>query len=164
MGSPKNGGYIKTLSVTKNQTKTLDKFLKQSIPLQKEAAEIFRGFGSPNGSAYKSITDAANTNFQQQTIPSILNAFGSDSRGSSALNQTLAQGATSLNKDLAAQLSGMKLQGAQGLAGLGTGQATLGTQTPQFAYQQRQQPFWQSLLLGGVQAGGEAARGAFGAK
>lgn len=153
---------MKTPATTSRQNKVLDKLLKQSIPLQKEAADIYRGFGSPTGSAARSITEAANTNFQQQTIPSILNAFGSDSRGSSALNQTLAAGASNLNQNIAAQLAQMQLQGAQGLGNLGTGNAQIGTQTPQFAYLQRQQPFWQSLLLGGVQAGGEAARGALG--
>ena len=162
MGAPKGGGYIKKEATTKNVSKLLEKLAKQSLPLQKESAEIFRGFGSPTGSAAQSITNAANKNFQQQTIPSILNAFGSDARGSSALNQTLAAGASDLNTNIAAQLGQQQLSAAQGLGNLGSGQAQLSAGTPQFAYAQRAQPFWQSLLGAGVQAGGQAAGGYFG--
>lgn len=162
MGASKSGGYMKMPTVTGKQSKVLNSLLKEALPLQRESADIYRGFASPQGTAYKSIVDAANTNFQQRTIPSILNAFGSDSRGSSALNQTLAAGASDLNQSLAAQLAQMQLNSAQGLGNLGTGNAQVGTQTPQFAYQQRQQPFWQSALLGGLGAGGQALGGYFG--
>jgi hypothetical protein len=48
----------------------------------------------------------------------------------------------------AAQLAGMPFQ--QGLSA-----ASLGLGTQPFAYMQRQTPFWQQALLGGIQAGGQ---------
>ncbi len=60
-------------------------------------------------------------------------------------------------------LAQMQLQASQGLGNLGSQQATLGTQTPQFAYQQRQQPFWQQALLSGIQGGSQAAGSFLGA-
>lgn len=157
MGQSKNGGYQKLPAITSKQSKALNEFLKQSKGLLQESAEGYRQF-SPGGQGGQAITNLANQNFQQQTLPSIMNAFGSGSKTSSALNQALASGAAGLNTNLAAQQSQNALQSAAGLGGLGTGQAQLGSQN-QFAYAQRQQPFWQSLLLGGVNSAGTAFGG-----
>ncbi len=136
--------------------------LQQSQGNYQQAAQGFQQF-LPGGGGGQAISDAAHQRFQQQTIPSIMNAFGSDAKSSSALNQALAAGASNLNTDIAAQLAQMQLGAAQGLGGLAQGQASIGTQTPQFAYAPKQQPFWQSALLGGLntagQFGSQAIRG-----
>lgn len=49
--------------------------------------------------------------FEQQTIPNIMERFaGSDSKGSSGLNQTLAQAGRGLSGDLANQRSNLRMQ------------------------------------------------------
>ncbi len=159
MGQSKDGGYTQKPTVTPGQKSFLDQLLEMAGPNLGKAAGGFAEF-LPGGGGGKAITEQANKNFQQQTIPSILNAFGTGSKGSSSLNQALAAGASNLNTDLASQLSQMQLAAAQGLGNIGLGQGGLGAGTPQFAYLQKQMPFWQSLLLGGVQAGGQAAKGA----
>jgi hypothetical protein len=153
MGQSKGGGYSRQPTVTDQQKSLLDQFLQMAGGNAGAAAEGFMQF-LPGGGGGKAISDAAHQRFEQQTVPSILGSFGAGSKGSSALNQALAGGAANLNSDIAAQLSQMQLQAAQGLGGLSQGQAQIGTQ-PQFAYQQNAQPFWQQALLGGLGAGGQ---------
>lgn len=157
MGQSKGGGYVKKDAVTPEQKAYLDKILQQSASNQQQSAAGFAEF-LPGGGGGKAISDAAHARFQQQTVPSILGAFGGGSKGSSALNQALAAGASNLNTDIASQLAQMQLQAASGLGGLGTQQGQLGSKD-QFAYMQRQQPFWQSATLGLLGAGGQAAGG-----
>ena len=154
MGQSKDGGYIQKDAVTPEQKSFLDQILQMAGGNLGQAAQ---GFGQflPGGGGGKAITDQANKNFQQQTIPSILNAFGSGSKGSSSLNQALAAGASNLNTDLASQLSQMQLQASQGLGNIGLGQGGIGAGTPQFAYLQRQ-----PSRLGGALQGGVAGAGA----
>lgn len=161
MGQSKNSSKIKKEStVTSKQSKALDKMIAEGEKLMKESADIYRGFG-PGGQAAQSVTDEANRNFQQTTLPSILNSYGSGNKGSSGLNQALASGAANLNSSIAAQMANMQLQGAQGLGNLGSGQANTGAGTKQFEnYQQQQnQPFWQSAILAATGAAGKAAGG-----
>lgn len=162
MGQSKGGGYTQKPTLTPEQNTLLQQIMQQAIPNQQSAAQGFNQF-LPGGGGGQAITDAANKNFQQKTIPSILNAFGSGNKGSSALNQALASGASNLNTDLASQLSQLQLSAASGIGGLGSNQGQLGTQTPQFAYLQRQMPFWQSALLGSLNAGGQVGAAAAGA-
>lgn len=159
MGQSKGGGYVKKDVLTPEQSSLIQQLLGQAGGNQGAAAEGFKQF-LPGGGGGQAITDQANKNFQQQTIPSILNSFGQGSKGSSALNQALAAGGSDLNSSLAAMLSGLQLNAASGLGGLGTNQAQIGTQTPQFAFMQRQQPFWQSALLATLGAGSQAAQAA----
>lgn len=172
MGASKSGGYIKQEAVTPELKSFLDQLMQTSqqstatgAANQAQAAQGFQQF-LPGGGGGEAIKAAAQKNFQQQTLPSILNAFGQGSKGSSALNQALAAGASNLNTDLAAQLSQMQLQAAGGLGNLGLSQGGLGvnqgqlSSKDQFAYAQKQMPFWQQALLGTIQAGGQAA-GAF---
>ena len=154
MGQSKGGGYVKKETVSPEQLTLLQNFLKQSMPQMQEAAEGYRQF-LPGGGGGQAISSEAQRQFQQRTIPSIMNAFGSGAKSSSALNQALASGGADLNSSLAAQLAQMQLGVAQGLGGLASGQAQMGTQTPQFAYMQKQMPFWQSALLSGIGAGGQ---------
>lgn len=161
MGQSKGGGYVKKEAVSPEQLQLLQQLISQASPQIQSAAQGFNQF-LPGGGGGQPIINQANRNFQQQTIPSILNAFGNNTKGSSALNQALAAGAANLNTDLASQLSQLQLNAAQGIGNLGLGQAGLGSQTPQFAYMQRQQPFWQSALLGGIGLGGQLGGAALG--
>jgi hypothetical protein len=158
MGQSKGGGYEQKSVITPEIQSFLQQILGPAMGNQQAAAEGYKQF-LPGGSGGQAITDQANKNFQQQTIPSILNAFGSGAKGSSSLNQALAAGASNLNTDLASMLSQAQLSASQGIGNLGTSQSQIGTQTPQFAHLQRQPPLWQQLLLAGTSAGGEALGG-----
>ena len=158
MGQSKGGGYEQKSVITPEVQSFLQQILGPAMGNQQSASEGYKQF-LPGGGGGQAITDQANKNFQQQTIPSILNAFGSGAKGSSSLNQALAAGASNLNTDLASMLSQAQLQASSGIGNLGTSQASMGTQTPQFAYLQKQPPLWQQLLLAGTSAGGTAARG-----
>jgi hypothetical protein len=162
MGQSKGGGYTKKETVTPDVQALLQQLTQFAPGNQQAAAEGYKQF-LPGGGGGQAITAQANKNFQQNTIPSILNAFGSGAKTSSALNQALAAGGANLNTDLASQLAGLQLNASNGLSGLGLGQANLSAGTPQFAYLQKQMPLWQSLLLAGTQAGGQAARSYLGA-
>jgi len=154
MGQSK--GYKKVSTVSPEQNTFIQQMLAQALPNLQQAAEGYKQF-LPGGGGGQPFVNQANRNFQQQTIPSILNAFGRDSKGSSALNQALAAGGANLNTDLASTLAQLQLQASHGLSG----QAQAGGQqglTPTFALQQRQQPFWQSLLLGGLNTGAQLGR------
>lgn len=154
MGQSKGGGYIKRDTLSPEQMTLLQQLMAQASPQIQGAAEGYRQF-LPGGGGGEAVAKAAQQRFQQQTVPSILNSFGSGSKGSSSLNQALAAGAANLNTDIASQLAQMQLSASQGLGQLGLNQASLSTQTPQFAYLQQQQPFWQSGLLGLIGAGGQ---------
>jgi hypothetical protein len=174
MGQAKGGGYVKKGVFTKKGDKALDSVLGQALqsfkapgtnltqnPLYQQAVQGTQQF-LPGGQGFQPIQAEAQRQFQQQTIPSILNAFGSNAKSSSALNQALASAGQDLNTSLASQLAQMQL-GASGqaaqLAGMpfqqGLSAAQLGLGTQPFAYMQRQTPFWQQALLGGIQAGGQ---------
>jgi hypothetical protein len=174
---------------------------KEAGSLAAESAEGYRQF-LPGGGGGQAIAQAAQNRFQQQTLPSILNAFGSGAKTSSALNQALAAGAANLNTDVAAELARMQLGAAQGmgslsgqqgalglgrsgqqlsalqasgqlglgrsaqelavsqaLAQLGLGEASTGLGVSPFGYQQRSNPFYQDLLLGGISGGSQVLGG-----
>jgi len=161
MGQSKGGSYAQQPAITPEQKTLLDQLLGQAGGNFQQAAQGFAQF-LPGGGGGQAITEQANKNFQQQTIPSILNAFGSGSKSSSALNQALASGASNLNTDLASQLAQMQLQAAGGLGGLAGQQGQLGSKN-QFDYLQKQQPFWQQAILGGINAGGKVGGAILGA-
>lgn len=164
MGQPKNGGYSKLDALDPSQIGSVLQSLQMGMGNQQQAAQGYASF-LPGGGGGKPIIDAANKNFQQQTMPSILSALGSGSKSSSDLNQALAAGASDLNSNLGSMLAQMQLSAAGGLAGLGSNQQQAGL-TNTFAYQPTQMPFWQQLLLasisGGSQAGKSAISGGFG--
>lgn len=163
MGQSKGGGYTKKDTFTPEQTSFLQQLLSQSQGNTGAAEQGFKSFLSngAGGQGGHAITDQANKNFQQQTLPAITNAFGSGAKTSSALNQALAAGGANLNTDIASMIAQMQLGASQGLAGIGSNQAQLGSQ-PQFAYLQRQMPFWQSALLGTLNSGSQLAGQALG--
>jgi hypothetical protein len=160
MGQQKNGGYSKLDTQTGQQSSVLNQLLSMAPQLFGQAQQGYSQF-LPGGGGGKAIQDAAQQRFQQQTIPSILNAFGSGSKSNSALNQALAAGGANLNTDLASQLSQMQLQAAQGAAGLGQSAAGLGSKD-QFAYAPTQAPFWQDALLAAIQGGSKVGAAALG--
>lgn len=157
MGQSKGGGYMKKDSLLPEQMGFLQQLLQQSAPYTQQAAQ---GYGQflPGGGGGEAIKAQAMQDYQQQTVPSILNAFGSGSKGSSALNQALASSASNLNTNLASQLSQLQLGASQGLGGLGLGAGGQGLSTPGFAYMQKQPPLWQQLLLAGVGGASQAGK------
>jgi hypothetical protein len=157
MGQSKGGGYTKKTTVTPELQTLLNQYLAQAGGNTQQAAQGYAQF-LPGGGGGEAIANAAQKRFKQQTIPSILNAYGTDNKGSSALNQALASGASNLNTDIASILAQMQLQASQGLGSLGIQQGQLGSKD-QFAYLQKQQPFWQSAVLGGLGAGGNVLGG-----
>lgn len=157
MGQSKGGGYKKLTTATKQQQTFLNNILQQANPNLQQAAQGYAQF-LPGGGGGEAIANAAQQRFQQQTLPSIMNAFGSGAKTSSALNQALAAGGANLNTDIASILSQLQLNAAQGMGNLGLGLGNIGTQS-QFAYAPRQMPFWQQFALAGIGAGGETAKG-----
>lgn len=160
MGQSKGGGYQKVDTLSPQQQQYQNWMISQMPEYMKMAQEGYAQF-LPGGGGGKAISDAAHARFQQQTIPSIMNAFGTGSKTSSGLNQALAAGASNLNTDIASQLAQMQLQAAQGAAGMAQGGQSAAFQ-PSFAYQQKQMPFWQQAILGGIGAGGQIGGAAIG--
>ena len=163
MGQSKGGGYNKMEAVTPQQATLLNQLLSQAGLNTQMAAQGYSQF-LPGGGGGQAFMEQANKNFQQQTIPDILNSYGSGAKSSSALNQALAAGAANLNTDLATQLAQLQLSAAGGLGGLGLGQAGIGAQTPQFNYLQRQPSRLGGGLQGALQGGAAgSAAGPWGA-
>lgn len=150
-------GYDQVSTVTPQQGQYANQALAQGGQNQQQAAAGFQQF-LPGGGGGQPIIDAAQKRYQQQTIPSIMNAFGSGSKGSGALNQALAASAGDLNTNIASQLAGMQLQAAGGLGNLGLSQGGQGQQS-QFALQPQQMPFWQQAILSAIGGAGGAAGG-----
>lgn len=159
MGQSKGGGYTQKPTLLPEQLSLLQNIIQQSPNLINQAAQGYAQF-LPGGGGGEAIKAQAMKDYQQRTIPAILNAYGSDNKGSSALNQALASSGADLNTNLASQLAQMQLSASQGIGGLGLGSQQAGLSTPGFAYLQRQPPLWQQLLTGVFGIGGQAARGA----
>jgi hypothetical protein len=158
MGQSKNGGYQQLQAVTPEQQSLLSQLIGQAGGNLGQAAQGYAQF-LPGGGAGEAFAKQAQQRFQQQTMPTIMNAFGSGAKGSSALNQALAQGGANLNTDIASMLANAQLQAAGGMGQLGMGQSQLGAGTNQFAWTPQQQPFWQQLLLSAVGTAGDVGRG-----
>jgi hypothetical protein len=173
MGAPKGNGYFKQDVLTPEGSSLLEQLLKgagQNLqngnlaenPAYKQALEGSQSL-LPGGNGFAPIQEEAQRNFQQSTIPSILNQFGGDSKGNSGLNQALAGAGQNLNSSLGSLLAQMRLQASGQTAQLaaqpyqqGLQAAQTGLNTSPFAYQQSAPPFWQSALLGGINVGGKA--------
>lgn len=162
MGASKDGGYMQKETLSPEQMTLLQSVLGQAGPMAQQAAQGYQQF-LPGGGGGQAIINQANNNFQQQTLPQILNAFGSNSKGGSGLNQALAAGASNLNTDLGAILSKLQLDAAHGLGSLANGQSQIGLGTSPFAYLQRDRPFWEQATLAGINSAGKAAGVALGA-
>ena len=161
MGQSKGSGYEKLDTLPPQIMTLLNQFAQQSGANFQGAAEGYKQF-LPGGGGGEAIANQAQQRFQQQTIPSILNSFGQGSKSSSALNQALAAGGANLNTDIASMLAQLQLGASQGLGNIGTAQSQQATQTPQFAYQQKQQPLWESALLAAIGGAGQLGKAAIG--
>jgi len=104
----------------------------------------------PGGSGADPIAAQANRGFEQQTLPSIMEALGTGVKSSSGLNQTMGAAGSDLQSQLAALRSQMGLQAA----GQGMQAGMQGAGESQFAYMPRQMPFWQKASLGGMDLAG----------
>lgn len=162
MGQSKGGGYTQLPTMTGDQTAFSQQSLQQALPWLQQSAQGFQQF-LPGGGGGQPIIDQALQRYKQQTIPAITNAFGSNSKSSSALNQALASSASGLNTDLASMLAQMQQQAASGLGNLGQSAAQFGNRD-RFAYQPTQQPFWQQALLAAISGGSEFGKQAIGGR
>lgn len=158
MGQSRGGNYEQQSVITPEIQSFLQQILGPAMQNQQAASEGYKGF-LPGGKGGQAITDQANQNFQQQTIPSILNAFGSGAKGSSSLNQALAAGASNLNTDLASILAQAQLTASQGIGNLGTSQSQTATQTPQFALAPKRPPLLEQILTSATQVGSDVLGG-----
>ena len=154
MGQTSGTGYEKIEALAPEQKTMLNQMMGQANPNMQQAAAGYQQF-LPGGGGGQAMTDQANKNFQQQTIPSVMKAMGAGAKSSSALNQALGASGANLNTDLASMLSQMQLQASQGLGNIGSNQAQIGAGTNQFALAPKQQPFWQQALLGLIGGAGQ---------
>ena len=161
--SSKDGGYSKMPNLAPEQMQSLIQMLTQGGQNTQQAAQGFSQF-LPGGGGGQPIIDAAMNRYKQQTIPSIMNAFGTGSKGSTSLNQALASSASDLNTNLGSQLAGMQLDASKGLGGLGQSQQQTGLGTDTFSYLQNQPSFLQQLLLAGTGAAGSVLGGWLGGR
>jgi len=158
MGQSKDGGYMKQKTVTPEQEGFLNKILGgQGGAGQDIYKQALQGISSflPGGEGFDPIAAQARKGFQQQTMPQIMSAMGTDARGSSSLNQAMSSAGAGLEGQLASQRAQMMMPAAFNAVGMGQTAA----QNPMFAYQQKQMPFWQQMMLGGVGAGGQIGGG-----
>lgn len=152
-------GYSKVDTLSGDQQSFLNQLLSSLGPQMQSAQQGFQSF-LPGGEGNNPIIAGANKNFQQQTIPQILNAFGSDvGFGDSSLNQALSAGASDLNTNIADILARNQLTAAQGLSGMANHGASLGLGTPSFAYAPKQPSFLQNILLALVGGAGQVGKG-----
>lgn len=149
MGQSKGGGYTQKETLLPEQLQTLLQSLTQSQGNIQSAAQGYNQF-LPGGNGGNAIKEQAMRDYQQKTIPSILNAFGTGSKGSTSLNQALASSGADLNTNLASLLSQLQLSAAQGIGNLGITQQQQGLSTPGFAYLQRQPPIWENVSKGAL--------------
>jgi hypothetical protein len=155
-------GFSKVPTLSGGQESFLNQLLSYLGPQFQQAQQGFQSF-LPGGEGNNPIIAGANKNFQQQTLPQILNAFGSDvGFGDSSLNQALAGGAADLNTNIADIIARNQLTAAQGLGSMATQGAGLGLGTPSFAYLEKQPAFWKQLLLGLVGGAGKIGGAFFG--
>lgn len=159
MGQFQSGGYTQKPTLLPEQMTLLQQILGQGGgPFSQQAAEGFRQF-LPGGGGGDAIKAQAMKDYQQQTIPSILNAFGQGSKGSTSLNQALASSGSDLNTNLASMLSQLQLSASQGLGNLGLGNQQQALGTPGFSYLQKQPSILQQILMAALGAGGSVAGG-----
>jgi hypothetical protein len=158
MGQSKGGGYMQKETLMPEQMGGLQQILAMMGPMMQQAQQGYSQF-LPGGGGGEAIKAQAMKDFQQQTIPAIMSAYGADAKGSSALNQALASGGANLNTDIMSKLAQMQLQAAQGMGQLGTGASQMGLGTQGFRYLQRQPPLWQQITMAAMAGGSEAGKG-----
>jgi hypothetical protein len=158
MGQSKGGGYMQKETLLPEQMGGLQQILSMMGPMMQQAQQGYAQF-LPGGGGGEAIKAQAMKDFQQQTVPSIMSAYGSDAKGSSALNQAMATGGANLNTDIMSKLAQMQLQAAQGMGQMGMGASQMGLGTPGFAYLQRQPSALMQILKASMSAGSEMGKG-----
>jgi hypothetical protein len=160
MGQSKGGGYSQKDALLPEQQGLLQQLIAQagSGGNMEAAMEGFKQF-LPGGGGGQAIKDQAMQDYQKQTVPSILGAFGANSKGGTGLNQALSSSGSDLNTGLSSQLAQMQMQAAGGLGGLAQGQMGQALGTQGFAYMPNQTPLWAQLLQTGIGAAGNFAGG-----
>lgn len=166
MGQSKTGGYNQVPSYTGGQNSLLDQVLQFSRgglsgqglganPIYQQAINATQGY-LPGGAAYNPIVNQANRNFTEQTIPGIMNAFGTDNKGSSALNQALAHAGENLNSNIASQMAQTGLQASNQLGNLAMQPYNLGLTGSQQGLNAQpfslQKPLWADLTTESLKA------------
>jgi len=115
--------------------------------------------GSPE--AFQAFEAPAKRQFQEETIPNILERFsGAGARSSSGVQQALGGAGRQLEENLSAQRAGLQQNAVQQLLSnfMGQGQLGLGTQTFENILRPAQPGFLQSLMGGLGQGLGGAAQ------
>lgn len=157
MGLTKGGSYSQKPNYTPGQETLLNQTVGNAGKFTNEAASGYREF-LPGGGGGDAIKAQAMKDYEQKTLPSILNAYGSGSKGSSALNQAVASSGANLNTDLASMLSQLQLHAAGGIGNLGLGSQQQGLSAQPFSYQQNApSPILQILQL--LSSGAQGAAG-----
>ncbi len=110
----------------------------------------------PGGGGFAPIQADVTRNFNQQVLPGILERFGANNKGSSALNQAISSGSNDLNSSLASLQAQYGLGAANQLGNL----AQQGQQIPGFSFgpqgpqQKPKSPTWKDRLFGGLAGAG----------
>lgn len=154
MGQSKNAGYTKLNAVTAPEKTYLDQSLEKSGVNLDQAVQAFLQF-LPGGAGGEALATQAQNRFNQQTVPDILNKYGSESKGSTSLNHALAAGAANLNTDIAALLAQLGFNAAQGIGNIGLAQGQQGLSKDRFAYAPRQPTFGENAAIAGINALGQ---------
>lgn len=112
--SPVYLGYTKYRK-GREEDKKKEKFVKDVATGKKGLPETVKDIGKMYGKAggyadkfYGDIQNRAVTEFNQQTVPSLITQYGQGSKSSSALNQALAAAAGNLQQNIAADFANMK--------------------------------------------------------
>jgi hypothetical protein len=150
-------GYDKATTLTPQQSAAQNEVLAMIAPYLQQAAQGYQDF-LPGGKGTQALTEQAQRNFKQSTVPQIMNSFGSGAKGSSALNQALAAGAADLNSNIAAQQAQYQLAAAQGLGSIGS-TASQQLNNPSFSYVKKAPSIWERITGAGTGAIGGAAQG-----
>lgn len=113
-------------------------------------------------STFEQLEAPAMKQFQglQGQLASRFSGMGTGARRSSGFQNTSNQATSDFAEQLQSNRLGLQRQAIQDLMGMGN--QLLGQRPYEQTLTPKSMPFWKQLLLGGVQAGGEAARGFFG--
>lgn len=116
---------------TQGQTSFMDTILQMLQDPTEESISWLKSLFGDEG--FEDFERPLLEQFEQQTIPSILERFtGGGARSSSGLNQALAQAGRGLSGDIAAQRSGLRMQAMnplQNFANIGLNKQTTPYQT-----------------------------------
>lgn len=149
-GKSKPGKFKQAPMYDEQRMQAFNDILQQAQSGNKNAFQYLNSILSDEEGAFEDFERPAMEQFQQQTVPSILERFsGAGARSSSALNQTLGQAGRGLSSDLAAQRSQLKNNAISQLLNY-TGKGLQQTSMP---YRQERQPGLFEQLQGSAQGG-----------